>query len=336
MESLLSSCATKQEFTTPYTSAQNGHCERAHLTIMNLARTMCISCSLPENCWDEFTKTAAYLLVHTPVSTLHNCTPFEAFYGHKPDLSHIHEISAHSFECVLVGYTANSKAYHCYHCPTHRILESFHVRFIKSEDSISWPLYPGVVISLPPATESTPPIAPASLSLPATDPDPTVPSSPRRSARLHGIAATPVALQLECLDPTAHDPLSLGEARHSPDWPLWASALEEEFASIRAMNVYWLVPCEVVPNGHKILQGKPVFQIKHDEHGIPSRFKAHWVLKGYEQVKGLDYVDTHSPTACSESFRIGLHIAASMDWETQNFDIKTAFLHRELSKEETC
>jgi len=132
------------------------------------------------------------------------------------------------------------------------------------------------------------------------------------------------------------DPLSLSEARRSPDWPLWTSALKEEFASIKAMSVYRLVPHEAVPNGRKILQGKPVFRIKCDEHGILSRFKAHWVLKGYEQVEGLDYVNTHSPTACSELFRIGLHIAASMDWEMQNFNIKMAFLHGELLKEETC
>jgi len=63
MDSWLLSCTTKQEFTALYTSAQNGRCEHAHLTIMNLAQTMRISCGLPENRWDEFTKTAAYLLV---------------------------------------------------------------------------------------------------------------------------------------------------------------------------------------------------------------------------------------------------------------------------------
>ena len=102
------------------------------------------------------------------------------------------------------------------------------------------------------------------------------------------------------------------------------------------MNVYNLVPRDSVPVGRKVLQGKPVFWIKRDEHGTPTCFKAHWVLKGYEQVEGLDYNNTHSPTARSESFRIGLHIAVTMDWEIQNFDIKTAFLHGELSHDEAC
>ena len=39
MEAWLSSCAAKQEFTAPYTSAQNGRSEHTHLTIMNLAQT---------------------------------------------------------------------------------------------------------------------------------------------------------------------------------------------------------------------------------------------------------------------------------------------------------
>ena len=102
------------------------------------------------------------------------------------------------------------------------------------------------------------------------------------------------------------------------------------------MNVYNLVPRDSIPAGRKVLQGKPVFRIKHDEHGTPMHFKAHWVLKGYEQVEGLDYVDTRSPTAHSESFCIGLHIAAVKNWEMQNFDIKTAFLHGELASDEAC
>ena len=163
-----------------------------------------------------------------------------------------------------------------------------------------------------------------------------MPPSPRQSAHLHGLPPDPVALQLECANPSAHNPLSFGEACRSDDWPLWERALKEEFASIWAMNIYNLVPRDSVPVSWKVLQGKPVFWIKHDKHGMSMHFKAHWVLKGYEQVEGLDYNDTHSPTAHSESFHISLHIAVTMDWEIQNFNIKTAFLHGELSHNKAC
>ena len=337
MEAWLSLCGTKHEFTAPYTSVQNGQAEHAHLTIQNLVHMMQIDCGMPESHWDEFVKTATYLIVCCPVSTLHDHTPFEAFYGCAPDLSHLHEIgvcafvlhhvpvngkmSAHSFECILVSYSANSKAYCCYHQPTHCILKSFHVHFIESEDSVPSTLFPGVVVDLLPVCPVTPP-PPLSL--------------PRCSAHLCGVDPNPVTLQLACLDPSARDPLSFAEARHSSNWLLWECALEEEFASIQAMNVYRLIPCNAVPDGCKVLQGKPVFCIKCDEHGVPSQFKACWVLKGYEQVKGLDYTDTHSLTVCSESFCIALHVAAILDWEMRNFDIKTAFLHGELSANKAC
>ena len=81
MEAWLSLCGTKHEFTAPYTSVQNGQAEHAHLTIQNLVHMMQIDCGMPESHWDEFVKTATYLIVCCPVSTLHDHTPFEAFYG---------------------------------------------------------------------------------------------------------------------------------------------------------------------------------------------------------------------------------------------------------------
>ena len=146
------------------------------------------------------------------MSTLHNRTPFEAFYGHKPDLSHLREIGARafvlhnvphngkigprSFECILIGYAGNSKAYCCYHRATHKVIESFHVRFIESEDELPRPLLPGVVISLP-SPNNIPDIHHSPLP-PCASPPPL-----HRSSRIRGVAANPVALQLDCADPSA-------------------------------------------------------------------------------------------------------------------------------------
>ena len=41
-------------FTAPYTSAQNGHAERLHCTIMDCACATRISCNAPPDMWDEF------------------------------------------------------------------------------------------------------------------------------------------------------------------------------------------------------------------------------------------------------------------------------------------
>jgi len=132
--------------TAPYTSAHNGRAERMHLTVMNRMRAMRASTpKVPPNRWDEFALTAGYLSACTPTRTLGK-TPYEVWHGKKPDLSHLREIGLRafalilkhnpkiyerSFECILVGYSPNSKAYRLYHPTTHWLFESFHVKFIE-------------------------------------------------------------------------------------------------------------------------------------------------------------------------------------------------------------
>jgi hypothetical protein len=65
------------------------------------------------------------------------------------------------------------------------------------------------------------------------------------------------------------------------------------------------------------------------------RYKVRYVAKGYTQRFGVDYDKTTAPTARLESFRTLLHIGASLDWDIQQYDIKTAFLHGVLPSSET-
>jgi len=152
------------QITAPYTSAHNGHVERMHLTLMNRMHAMWASTpNVPLNRWNEFAMTAGYLSARTPTWTLGK-TPHEAWRGRKPDLSHLWEIGScaftlilrnnpkiykHSFKCILVGYSPNSKAHCLYHPSMHRLIESFHVKFIECKDDISCPLHPGCIIDIP-------------------------------------------------------------------------------------------------------------------------------------------------------------------------------------------
>ena len=148
-------------FTAPDTSAQNGRGERVHLTLMNQARAMRISCQLPANLWDEFMFTAAYTRART-ASRSTGKTPFELYEGRKPDLSHMREIGCKAFvlqpnnpkvgvrgeEFVLIGYAQNSKAYRCYHRTSRKVVESFHVDFVERKDEEERPLMPGRIMGI--------------------------------------------------------------------------------------------------------------------------------------------------------------------------------------------
>jgi hypothetical protein len=50
-----------------------------------------------------------------------------------------------------------------------------------------------------------------------------------------------------------------------------AEPLREEFAAIKAMNVYKLIPRSSVPAGHRILEWKPVSKRKLNESGEITR-----------------------------------------------------------------
>ena len=57
------------------------------------------------------------------------------------------------------------------------------------------------------------------------------------------------------------------------------------------------------------------------------------MAKGYTQKEGIDYEETFSPVAMLKSIRILLSIAASLDYEIWQMDVKTAFLNGYLNED---
>ena len=208
------------QFTAPHTSAQNGRVERLHRTLMDKARTMRLACGAPLHMWDEFIVTASYLTNLTSSRSLEGHTPHELWFSSKPSISHLREIgcrayvlisgnnpkiAARSLECILIGYTPNSKAYRCWDSHGGRVIDSHHVRFIEHLQASPHTLTPGVIVnplddaadadshdasppppSPPSPSDPSPPIIPSHPIVPSP---PTV-IPPRRSARPHILAPT--------------------------------------------------------------------------------------------------------------------------------------------------
>lgn len=87
----------KLEATAPYCPEQNGRSERNNRTIMESARTMLCARNVPQFLWAEAVNTAVYLLNRTATSQLKNSTPYEAWTGKKPNLSHVKIFGSSAF-----------------------------------------------------------------------------------------------------------------------------------------------------------------------------------------------------------------------------------------------
>jgi len=128
---------------------------------------------------------------------------------------------------------------------------------------------------------------------------------------------------------------SWAQALASPEREFWIAGGRKELNSLEDLKVFVLVPRLEVPRGHCPPKGKLVCKLKRDDTGKVVRYKVQYVAKGFAQRWGIDYDKTTAPTICLESFRSILHIATINDWDLQQFDIKTAFLHGILPEEET-
>ena len=56
-------------------------------------------------------------------------------------------------------------------------------------------------------------------------------------------------------------------------------------------------------------------------------------MKGFGQRKGIDFDEIFSPVVKMSSIRTVVGIAASMNLEVEQLDVKTAFLHGDLEEE---
>ena len=112
------------------TPEQNGVAERKHRHIVETARSLLLSASVPSVFWGEVVLTAVGLINTIPSSHLSGVSAFKKLYGYAPDYSffrvfgctcfvlrpHVERIklSSRSTICVFLGYGEVKKGYRCF------------------------------------------------------------------------------------------------------------------------------------------------------------------------------------------------------------------------------
>nr|GFA90438.1 hypothetical protein [Tanacetum cinerariifolium] len=93
-----------RHLTAPYSPQQNGVMERRNRTVMEMARSLLKGRNVPGEFWGEAVRHAVYLLNCLPSKSFPNITPYEAWYGKKPNLKHLKTFSCIVFDKYTGGH----------------------------------------------------------------------------------------------------------------------------------------------------------------------------------------------------------------------------------------
>ena len=357
--------------TIPHTPQQNGVAERMNRTIISKARCMLSNSGLSRRFWAEAASTACYLINRSPSTAIGKKTPFEMWSGSPCDYSKLRvfgctayahvdngKLEPRAIKCIFLGYGSGVKAYKLWNPETQKTLLSRNVVFnessmFTSDLSTSSINQNSETISVQVEHVDDNVVVPSehvSENLSSDDSSTTVRHSspvmqppqesiaegrirreivrPKRLIEECNVAfALSVAEEIE----NAQEPLNYTEAILSDDSEKWMGAMHDEMESLEKNGTWEVVR---LPPSKKAVKCKWIFKRKEGmTPNEPARYKARLVAKGFSQIPGIDYTDVYSPVVKHSSIRTFLSIVAMHDYELEQLDVKTAFLHGDLEED---
>jgi hypothetical protein len=349
------------ESTAPYSPAQNGIAERLNRTLLEHARAMIFAKQAPKILWPEAVAYACYIKNRTPTRALGaDMTPFEAFFGKKPDIRRLEEfgkkcwvqvpdqrrtkLEPKSEQHIFTGIAPHAKAWRFYNVHTRHIQTSRNVIFDDIDNAIHpVPEDDDLVVGPPagnttkaaqpvptPASAAAPPVEAAAVPV-AVEPK----ADPRRSTRIAGRPVPDYRHMHEgerALSATeiVTEPASYAEALRRPDFPMWQKAMETEMEQHAEVGRWTLVE---LPAGKNVVGSQWVYAAKTNAEGTFDLGKARVVAQGFTQRPGMDYFEVTSPVVKLDSLRLILAIAIQKGWEIEMMDVKGAYLNSTLDEE---
>ncbi|CAB0030815.1 unnamed protein product [Trichogramma brassicae] len=127
-----------------------------------------------------------------------------------------------------------------------------------------------------------------------------------------------------------NEPTSHSDAMLCRDREQWRLAIQEELDSLRNNDTWEIIDR---PPKAELIDTKWVFKVKLDSSGNINRYKARLCARVFKQRQGVNYEETYAPVVRYESLRVLFAVAARLDLEMTQFDVKTAFLYGELEEE---
>ncbi|GKA85619.1 retrotransposon protein, putative, ty1-copia subclass, partial [Tanacetum coccineum] len=321
-----------RHLTVAETPQQNGLAERMNRILMDKVCFLLIQSGLPKTFWTEATCTAAYLINRSPSTTIEKKTLMEMWSGHPSDYgvlrifscvaySHVKQgkLELRAINCVLLGNPEGVKGQELQVEVELQRLNNHTLEEDQTDQEDGDDEDAGDQ-----ETDQTPDLTDYQL---VRDREPRTRTKPLRFRDESNMAAYAfVAAEEE----DTHEPLTYQEAVACEDSSKWKAAMKEEMDSLRKNKTWELVDH---PAGQKLVSCKWLFKIKEGIEGVQKpRYKARLVARGFTQRAGIDYNEVFSLVVRHTSIRVILALTACKDYELEQLDVKTTFLHGNLEE----
>ena len=129
------------------------------------------------------------------------------------------------------------------------------------------------------------------------------------------------------------EPQSYKEALMSDYAEYWDAAIKIELKNLEDHDIWeWTH----LPEGRKCIDTTWRFKTKVNAMGMIDKLKARCCSRGFRQIFGIDYTETHAPVTVLSSWRANVADMAQNGWDFEIFDVKGAYLNAELLEEIYC
>ena len=256
---------------------------------------------------------AVYIWNRTPHKAIDMLTPYQKCFNIAPDISDIHpfgqivyvkrtvspdKLSEQAIEGRWIGKDPDSNGYRIYWPNRKSITVERNITFsnqpiqpVEGEENLDLDLEKSITESdpslIPIPEEITEPIeAEITTGKRTRKPSRKILEIMDGKAQAHTAKYLTASLATVTAEIEAFDPLSVAEAKRSPDWLKWEEAMKDEISRLEARGTYHAVD---PPPDANILTCKWVYRTKKDEQGKITGYRARLVIRGYNQIPEVDY-----------------------------------------------
>ena len=343
----------------PYVHELNGIAERYNRTAMDMGRCLMREAKINRKYWPEIMKTVAYLKNRTIASTNENKTPYEIFFGTKPNVKHLKIYGSRVFVRtpeikrnskwddkakvgILVGYTDN-----CYRVLiNNKIINARHVQVIEEnvklicletddaikENEISDQNDDNESITndenenidkMSECSENT--YEENEIKQRENNSNKKL-NAQRKSERKKSPInryGNPVSHVIYINFVNANVPNTFEEALNSNESKEWQKAMDKEIDCLNKNKTWTIVD---KPKDKKIIDVKWIYKRKSD-----NTYKARLVARGFQQTEYLENV--YSPVGKMQTLKILLSYCCVNNLFINQMDVETAFLNGKVKSE---